>query len=169
MSAVHYYFAYGSNMNPARMQARVGETRGALAARLPGWRLSFDKAARPAGVAHANVAPDERAVVEGVLHELAHPEQIELMDPYEGHPDQYQRRIESFETEHGMLSGWVYVALSDKTEAGRLPAREYMAHLLAGRPWLSRAYYEALLQQPCIDGLDQKVLQDIGIRQQTPR
>ncbi|OHV10048.1 hypothetical protein BH688_10040 [Kushneria phosphatilytica] len=164
---MHYYFAYGSNMNLARMNARVGETRAALAARLSGWRLTFDKAARIEGVAHANVTPDSQAVVEGVLHELTHPEQIELMDPYEGHPDQYRRRIESLETEHGMLRGWVYVALPEKVESGRLPAQEYMAHLLAGKPWLSPGYYEALRQQPCVEGLEADALQEIGIRQRS--
>ena len=42
---VSYYFAYGSNMNPARMQARGLRVEDAMAARLPGYALSFDKRA----------------------------------------------------------------------------------------------------------------------------
>ncbi len=44
------YFAYGSNMNPARMQARGLSVCEALAGRLPGYVLCFNKRATGLGV-----------------------------------------------------------------------------------------------------------------------
>ncbi|RFA25806.1 hypothetical protein CAI21_18285 [Alkalilimnicola ehrlichii] len=40
---MQYYFAYGSNLHPVRLQARVPSARLVGVARLPGYRLSFDK------------------------------------------------------------------------------------------------------------------------------
>ncbi|WP_456267818.1 gamma-glutamylcyclotransferase [Kushneria sp. AK178] len=166
---VHYYFAYGSNMNVDRMQARVGATRRALAATLKGWQLRFDKASRVDGVAHANVRMAADSQVEGVLYELDHPAQIRAMDPFEGHPAEYCRQVEMVDTFHGKLAAWVYVALPDKTASGRVPAREYMAHLLAGERFLSQAYLERLRQQQCVETLSDEALLALGIARNTPR
>ncbi|OBX37458.1 hypothetical protein A8U91_01825 [Halomonas elongata] len=76
-----YYFAYGSNMNPARVEARIGDTRRAVAGVLVDHVLRFDKASKVPGISHANVAPRPGERVEGVLFELASPEQIRDMDP----------------------------------------------------------------------------------------
>ncbi|WP_372613410.1 gamma-glutamylcyclotransferase family protein, partial [Halomonas sp.] len=81
-----FYFAYGSNMNLARVVARIGRTRRALSGVLHDHALRFDKASRVAGIAHANVVPVSGDRVEGALFELETPDQIQLMDPYEGYP-----------------------------------------------------------------------------------
>ncbi len=49
------YFAYGSNMNPQRVRERGLAVVRAEAARLPGFRLAFDKCSAPgaAGVGRA--------------------------------------------------------------------------------------------------------------------
>ncbi len=166
---VHYYFAYGSNMNVARMQARVGDTRRRLSATLKHWQLYFDKASRVDGVAHANVRREEGRQVEGVLYELKHPAQIRDMDPFEGHPVEYCRQVEMIDTADGPLAAWVYVALPGKTASGRLPAREYLDHLLAGEAYLSRAYLEQLKVQPCMDSLGDEALLSLGISRTTPQ
>ncbi|MFC0336200.1 Gamma-glutamyl cyclotransferase, AIG2-like [Kushneria avicenniae] len=166
---VHYYFAYGSNMNVARMQARVGATRRMLSATLKNWQLYFDKASRVDGVAHANVRMEEGGQVEGVLYELSHPAQIREMDPFEGHPTEYCRQVETVETLHGPLAAWVYVALPEKTASDRLPAREYLSHLLAGRDFLSYPYLEQLNAQECIDSLGDEALLTLGISRSTPK
>ncbi|GHC30798.1 gamma-glutamylcyclotransferase [Kushneria pakistanensis] len=166
---VHYYFAYGSNMNVARMQARVGDTRRMLAATLRHWQLYFDKASRIEGVAHANVRREEGSHVEGVLYELKHPSQIRDMDPFEGHPVEYCRQVEMIDTADGPLAAWVYVALPEKTALGRIPAREYMAHLLAGEDFLSQTYVERLRQQQCVETLNDEALLTLGISRHTSR
>ena len=51
-----YYFAYGSNMNPARMAVRGMRYRQSLRAQLPGWQLAFNKRAHgKEGIAYASI------------------------------------------------------------------------------------------------------------------
>lgn len=160
-----YYFAYGSNMNAERMQARVGATRRALAGRLAGWRLTFDKVSRVAGLSHANIQPAAGHCVEGVLYELAEAAQIELMDPFEGHPREYRRQLMAIESAEGRLEAWVYVAVTARIGATRTlkPAQEYMQHLLAGRAFLSEGYHAWLLAQPSVEALDDETLAMLGL------
>ena len=68
-----WYFAYGSNMQRATLCGRRGvEPERALAARAAGWRLALDKPPLVAvGEAFANIVPDARAAVLGVLYELS--------------------------------------------------------------------------------------------------
>ena len=68
-----YYFAYGSNMNPARMAVRGMRYRQSLRAQLPGWQLAFNKRAHgKEGIAYANIVKAEHsgAEVQGVLYQL---------------------------------------------------------------------------------------------------
>lgn len=91
---VIHYFAYGSNMNPARVRERglrAEEVRGAA---LLDRKLVFDKVSRRhPGAAHANIvhAPGER--VEGVLYRLSGAEEILKMDPFERAPWNYGRDV----------------------------------------------------------------------------
>lgn len=165
---IHHYFAYGSNMNADRMQARVGETRRRMSGILEGWQLYFDKASPVDGVAHANVRKEAGGRVEGVLYELNHPGQIRDMDPFEGHPAEYCRQVERIDTPNGPRFAWVYVALPEKTAPGQLPAREYLGHLLSGRDFLSQTYLERLSTQHCIESLGDEALLSLGISRTTP-
>lgn len=143
----HWYFAYGSNMNGARMQQRGMQV---VAAR-PGWmrnvRLVFNKrAADQDGIAYANIAyaPGDR--VEGVLYELANPDEIVRMDPFEGAPRRYSRDMFPIETPGNLQqAAWVYVANRAMIQEGLRPAAWYLAHLLEGREHLSEAYFQRLL------------------------
>ncbi|RCV91244.1 gamma-glutamylcyclotransferase family protein [Billgrantia montanilacus] len=164
-----YYFAYGSNMNTARVEARIGATQRSLAGVLHDYALRFDKASRVAGIAHANVVPvvDER--VEGALFELVEPGQIELMDPYEGYPHEYQRHRLPVVTEEGAFDAWVYIAAPGTTANALKPAREYLAHLLAGQPFLSAEYHRKLAGVEAVVGLDDPTLNLLGLSRHTPR
>lgn len=164
-----YYFAYGSNMNAARVVARIGETRRALLGWLEGHRLAFDKASRVAGIAHANVQPASGSQVEGVLYELATPEQIELMDPFEGRPHEYERHLHAIDTHEGVIEAWVYVALPERTAEGLKPAREYLDHLLGGESLLSKAYFSRLAAVEAEHSLDDATLAQLGLSRTSPR
>jgi hypothetical protein len=147
------YFAYGSNMNPERVRERGLRVMRAEAARLPGFCLVFDKAspAHP-GVGHANVVRDRAAVVEGVLYWLADERQILKMDPFERAPVNYSRERVEVLTDAGPVWCWTYFANPAVRRPGLRPSREYLAHLLAGRPFLSPAYYQRLAGWACRDG-----------------
>ena len=145
-----YYFAYGSNMNPARMRARGLSFVDLWAARLPGYGLRFNKAAHnQPGVAYANIVPTSNSCVEGVLYALASEGDIDKMDHFEGTPVRYSRECLEVSGDFGGQSAWVYLANPAFVCEGLLPQSRYLEHLLAGRAYLSSAYLDFLRQQPC--------------------
>lgn len=146
------YFAYGSNMNPERVRQRGLVVVRAEGARLPGFRLLFDKhAPAHAGTGHANVARDPGSVVEGVLYWLADAAEILKMDPFERAPVNYSRDLVEVHTAAGPMWTWTYFANPAVRRQGLLPSRSYLAHLLCGRPYLSPAYYERLAGWACVE------------------
>jgi len=70
------YFAYGSNMSPAQMQARCPGARPAGAAELCGWRFMITKRGT------ANIRPDKDARLFGVLWRCL-PHHLAMLDRYE--------------------------------------------------------------------------------------
>jgi cation transport regulator ChaC len=163
------YFAYGSNMNPERVRSRGIRFVHASAARLPGFSLTFDKSSsRHPGVGHANVRLDRGAVVEGVLYWLEEADEIAKMDRFESTPVNYSREVVRVQVAREAVPGWLEVAQSGADDhphalvetwtyfanpavrrADLRPPRSYLNHLLAGRPYLSQAYYETLASWPC--------------------
>jgi gamma-glutamylcyclotransferase (GGCT)/AIG2-like uncharacterized protein YtfP len=147
---MRWYFAYGSNMNPARMQARGLSVVESMPGALAGYRLCFNKRAmnRAAGRAYANIRHDRAAQVQGVLYQLADDSEIIKLDHYEGTPVFYSRERMPVITLNGVQPAWVYIANPAFREEGLLPSVDYMAHLLAGREWLSADYWAELAAQP---------------------
>ena len=146
-----HYFAYGSNMNPARVRERGLQVAACCGASLHGMRLVFDKVSRRhPGVAHANIvyAPGER--VEGVLYRLASAAEILKMDPFERAPWNYGRdavvvRVTRPEACQDLrVPAWTYFANQGARRAGLKPPADYLAHLLAGRDYLSADYFARL-------------------------
>ncbi len=142
----NWYFAYGSNMNPARMQARGLTVLEALPGHLPGYSLCFNKRAadRAPGRAYANIRHQHGSVVEGVLYRLQDAGEIAKLDHFEGTPIYYSRERLTIVAAHGLQPAWVYIANPAFRAEGLLPSADYLAHLLAGRELLSEAYWSAL-------------------------
>ena len=147
---MQWYFAYGSNMNPARMQARGLNVLEALPGRLPGYQLCFNKRAmdRAPGRAYANIQHARDGVVEGVLYRLQGAGEIAKLDHFEGTPIYYSRECLPILAAQGTQPAWVYIANPAFREEGLLPSEDYLAHLLAGRELLSDAYWSALAALP---------------------
>ena len=147
MSRSGYYFAYGSNMNPARVRLRRMAIKGYTAGTLSGYRLAFNKRSTIiVGAASANIMVSATSLVEGVIYHLEDLNTIETMDPFEGYPIRYSRHIVPISTTDGVLDSWVYTANEDHVEEGLKPAKWYLDHLLAGKAFLSESYYSALTQ-----------------------
>lgn len=150
-----HYFAYGSNMNPLRMQERglwVLEQRPAW---IDGHGLRFNKRSRrDAQLACANIvyAPNER--IEGVLYRLGDINEIEKLDSHEGTPRMYSREIFPVCTEGGLKPAWTYVANPAVIDNAIKPARWYIKHLLAGSPYLSVAYCDYISATLCRDDVE---------------
>ena len=147
MTSGHFYFAYGSNMNPERVADRGLFTRGETGATLRGFRMLFNKRSTGIpGIGHANIEYDKKGVVEGVLYELASPEEILKMDPFERAPVNYGRDMVSLETAEGDRWAWTYFANEALLQENLLPERDYLDHLLKGKRYLSDSYHDYLDQ-----------------------
>ena len=72
MSARVWYFAYGSNMQPATFAGRRGIAPSrAIAARAPGWELVLDKPPLvPIGESFANLVAAPESAAYGVVYEI---------------------------------------------------------------------------------------------------
>jgi gamma-glutamylcyclotransferase (GGCT)/AIG2-like uncharacterized protein YtfP len=81
LSGALCYFAYGSNMHPERMSARVPSAAALGVARLPGYRLAFHKRSTD-GSGKGDIVP-AAAEVWGVLYRIAAAE-LPLLDAAEG-------------------------------------------------------------------------------------
>jgi hypothetical protein len=152
-----WYFAYGSNMNPARLVGARLKPKGIamgerLGGRLDGWQLVFDKRARgPAGSGAGNIRPLACGVVHGTLNALP-PAGFDVLDGWEGVAGgHYERRVlPVVRADNGVtVEAITYVALL--TAEGLRPTRAYLDHLLAGRDLLPADYWQWLRATPTAD------------------
>ena len=152
-----WYFAYGSNMNPARLadqrlKERAVQMGPRIGGRLDGWRLVFNKIARsPDGAAAGNIVEAPGEVVHGTLNQMPDAG-LAVLDIWEGvAAGHYKRqtvavvRADTGET----VEAVTYIAL--KVGEGLRPTREYLGHLLAGKDLLPTAYWEELKETPTLD------------------
>ena len=152
-----WYFAYGSNMTPARLadqrlKERAVQRGPRIAGRLDGWRLAFNKIARsPEGAAAGNIVEAPGEVVHGTLNQMPDAG-LAVLDIWEGVAGgHYKRRtVPVVRADTGETVGAVtYIAL--KVGEGLRPTREYLGHLLAGKDLLPAAYWEKLKETPTLD------------------
>jgi cation transport regulator ChaC len=147
-----FYFAYGSNMDPQRVGARGMRFDAVCGAVLEGVQLRFDKQSRAhPHCGHANLAFARGDRVEGVLYRLRDADEIRAMDPFEAAPVNYSRDIVVVSAAGERHAAWTYFANAAVVCAGLAPERAYLNHLLAGRPFLSKPYFERLCSVRCID------------------
>jgi cation transport regulator ChaC len=147
-----YYFAYGSNMNPERVAQRGLRFDEVCNAAMDDVRLTFDKQSREhPHCGHANLTFARGARTEGVLYRLDSSREIERMDRFETAPINYSRDVVWVRTADGMLPAWTYFANAAVVRTGLRPERTYLNHLLAGRSYLSDAYFDWLSGVPCVD------------------
>ena len=130
------YFAYGSNLWPEQMRARLGDlftenehltTFQPRVAILPNHRLNFSMLGSN-GSYYANVVPAPGEVL-GVIYEL-NSRALEILDRFEAG---YQRQpMQVFDATHKAYEAVVYVANAKTyTESGK-PDFEYLQRILRG-------------------------------------
>jgi hypothetical protein len=132
-----WYFAYGSNLCAETFRGRRGITHGrAVPARVPGWRLVFDKP----GIAipdegYANLVPDRAAEVYGVLYELTIPEHahVELTEGV-ALGNYHRLEVDAYALADGApgAAARALTLASDRRSPGIRPTARYMALVIAG-------------------------------------
>ena len=127
------YFAYGSNLNAARMRVRVPSARPVAAGELPRYALSFHKRSIRDGSAKCNVQFTGQTAdrVHGVLYDIA-PEHRYLLDVEEGLGSGYEHRVELIETGPGLQPAFMYIAQEDYIESDLRPFNWYRDLVLSG-------------------------------------
>lgn len=157
MQAPVWYFAYGSNMDLARLYDARLKPRGVpvterALGRLEGWRLAFNKPwSKFSGGGAANILPDAAGVTFGTLN-LMPPEGLDVLDHYEGVAGGHYERRTLAVTHAGTglpVEAVAYVALRDLDPA-LIPPRFYLDHLLAGRDLLPPDYTRWLEAHPVL-------------------
>jgi gamma-glutamylcyclotransferase (GGCT)/AIG2-like uncharacterized protein YtfP len=133
------YFAYGSNMDVKTMSERCPRSRPLGRARLARHRLFFMREG------FANVAPDPRATVHGVLWELALAD-VHALDAYEEvGRGLYAKCLRPVLREPlGSARALIYVG---RTQESGTPLEDYFARVVAAaREWELPAPYIAYLE-----------------------
>jgi len=152
-----WYFAYGSNMNPARLadqrlKERAVQMGPRIGGRLDGWRLAFNKIARsPEGAAAGNIVEAPGEVVHGTLNQMPDAG-LAVLDIWEGVAGGHYKRqtVPVVRADTGeTIEAVTYIAL--KVGEGLRPTREYLGHLLAGKDLLPAAYWEKLQKTETLD------------------
>ncbi len=147
-----FYFAYGSNMDPARVATRGLRFDRACNAVLEGVRLTFNKQSREhPRSGHANLTYERNARAEGVLYHLTNPDDIARMDVFEAVPVNYSRDLVVVSAGGRDVVAWTYFANVAVIREGLRPERSYLNHLLAGRCYLSHEYFQWLSRTECVD------------------
>lgn len=130
-----WYFAYGANMQSATLRGRrrIQFSR-ALPARVPGWRLVFDKPPLiPIGESFANILPDTAAQVLGVAFEVT-ADDLEHIELTEGvRIGNYDRAAVSVEPLPAPVSPVpAFTLTSDRRDPSLRPSTRYMELLISG-------------------------------------
>ncbi|MEI4471610.1 gamma-glutamylcyclotransferase family protein [Frigidibacter sp. MR17.24] len=122
------YFAYGSNLLPARLVARCPGARAIGVAELPDNRLDFSKPGAD-GSGKATIRHQPGAATPGAVYDLPEAE-LPVLDAFEGLGRGYGRERVVLRTDGGPVEAWTYRAI----EVAALPAFDwYLGLCLAGR------------------------------------
>lgn len=152
-----WYFAYGSNMDLARLYDARLKPRGVpvqerVLGRLDGWALAFNKPwSKFSGGGAANILPDPNGVTFGTLN-LMPPEGLDILDHYEGVAGGHYARRTLRVTHSGTgesVAAVAYIASRD-LDPSLIPPRFYLDHLLAGGDLLPADYAGWLAGHPVL-------------------
>lgn len=124
-----FYFAYGSNMDPARMCERVKRVPEARRAHLQDHELCFNKRSTKDGTGKANIVRRPGRVVWGVVFSCTE-EDMKNLDGAEGG---YRREpVEVHYDDGSACKAIAYVARTECIAEELAPTAEYRQHILVG-------------------------------------
>jgi len=140
-------------MNAKRMEVRVIAFSKRCVAHLSGYRLEFNKVAKDnPREGKANIVVDGSGSVEGVLYDMD-VASLPKLDGCEGYPKHYLKiPIKVLLPSDGQeVCAITYISNPDKIRDGLKPTKEYLSHLLAGKDFLSKGYFEWLERMETLD------------------
>lgn len=126
------YLAYGSNLHPRRLEARVGRVRLLGTAILPGWSLRFDKRGGD-GSTKANLRPAPGTASE--VHAAAYAltvAQLRMLDNFEGCGRGYETLALDIAVESRRVEALAYLAPSQWLSGSLSPFDWYVDLIVGG-------------------------------------
>ena len=125
---MHFYFAYGSNMNRDQMNKRCPGATLLGPAMLPDFRLAFTIYSPNRECGCADIVHSPGDTVHGLLYQLPDTD-LRTLDKYEGHPNQYLRFSVAVHTPDGGVIESESYHVVNKTP-GLHPSPEYLGLIL---------------------------------------
>jgi len=155
MNTLHY-LAYGSNLHPQRLTARVPSAQPLSVVPLRGRRLGFHKRGRDlSGKCLFYVTQNPRDTVFGVLYEIARTEKA-LLDRAEGAGRGYDEQRIDVSIGGKRYASFLYAASASHIDASLNPFHWYKRMVVAGARYhrLPGAYVAALEAVPSVEDAD---------------
>lgn len=123
------YFAYGSNIHPARLQERIGNTAPVGVARVRGYDLQFNKRGSD-GSGKCNIVVTGRRAdhVLGTIYEVSLAQFKDLMQ----HEPGYRPSAITVEIESQVHAAATFVANADRVDDGLVPFEWYHRMVVSG-------------------------------------
>jgi gamma-glutamylcyclotransferase (GGCT)/AIG2-like uncharacterized protein YtfP len=122
------YFAYGSNMSAAQMAERCPGASLDTVASVRDHRLDFTRHSPRWAGGVADLRPQPRSQVWGLLWSVTD-HHLDELDRREGHPRHYRRREIDVVTPAGLVTAWTYEVAAK--EAFIMPTPTYLGILIA--------------------------------------
>jgi len=136
-----FYFAYGSNMSPARLRARLPSALDHAPARLDGHELAFHKCGAD-GSGKCDIPERERSTVFGLVYKITS-DDFEVLDRIEGVGVGYEREMVDIHLGGERLAAHTYRATL--IDPKLRPFSWYRQHVIAGA--LAAGLSESYLSQ----------------------
>ncbi|TVQ37246.1 MAG: gamma-glutamylcyclotransferase [Wenzhouxiangella sp.] len=153
-----HYLAYGSNLHPARLEARLGRVECLGRVRLPGWRLCFDKRGSDRSAkANLRAAPGTGQVAWGAVFRLNRAQYVEL-DRFEGVGRGYETFWLDLVLEGREQPALTYLSPSHWRTDNSKPYDWYRDLVLAGARYhnFPEDYCAAIARVPAVEDPDTK-------------
>lgn len=156
MNDLTYYFAYGSNVHPARFEKRIGRCSEGVVAFLCGARLTFAKRGLDgSGKCDLDFTGLQSDRVVGVLYQVSS-NQEQLLDDWESTTCGYTAISTTVECRGHTVDAFTYKARKEYIDTGLLPFDWYKRFVVLGASYFDfpQDYIRTLHQQPSVPDTD---------------
>lgn len=119
----------------------------AQSASLRGYKLVFNiKDDDIPNIGYANIITSPFSEVEGVLIETD-VQSVSYLDLYENFPVDYTKEMHNIRLKSGIMErAFLYIGNTGRYEEGLKPLDRHLQHILKGKDFMSKAYYQNLLE-----------------------
>ena len=137
-----YYFSYGSNMDEEYLKLLGVSFKDKFPGVLKGFKLVFNKRTSE-NFSMGNLLSDPNSEVEGIIY-IIDLNNLKKLDNFE--PGYFREKKIVVDRNGKNFKSYVYIANSCNLAEGLKPTKDYMRKLLNEKEFLSKKYYDHLLE-----------------------